>query len=134
MCQMVGHVAKRGRLDEQGPVQTPFNGPPSLEFRSIFLHVIARTNVDVLTSAAPTNVNADDRASCTPSRDYGEFLTEAGLTRPVLQFHAIKNSCHLRFVRGLAAPLVRHVPCASSTLIRTRELGGWHARDGPARR
>src|SRR5262249_59765883 len=40
-------------------VQIPqIAGPPSLEFRSNFLHVVARDNVDI----APTNVDAGDRA------------------------------------------------------------------------
>jgi hypothetical protein len=53
------------------------------KFRSNFLHVIARTLVLMyprLTSAAPTNVNADDRALCRPRETSGNALTESGLT------------------------------------------------------
>jgi len=64
------------RLQARTSVQIPqVAGPPSLEFRSNFLRVVARDNVDI----APTNVDAGDRASCTPSRGRRERVVREEL-------------------------------------------------------
>lgn len=80
---MVDHVVEQDVLANRNLCKLlRLMARPSFEFRSNFLHVIASTNVDIsqINVCSPTNVNADDRASCTPSRGHKERFDRGGLT------------------------------------------------------
>jgi hypothetical protein len=75
----MGHVAKRGPLDEQGTVaKSRLMRRLRSKFRSNFLHVIARTRLQPRLTSMPTTGR-----HVRPRETMGNALTEAGLTDPL---------------------------------------------------